>query len=85
MGIEVIKRELDYFEKVKSELLKTHKGQFALIKSEEVIGTFTTQDEAYREGVRRFGREPFLIKPIVEVEEEQRIPALSAYVIHANL
>lgn len=85
MGIEAIKRELDYFEKVKAELLKTHKGQVALIKSEELVGTFTTLDEAYREGIKRFGREPFLIKPIVEVQEEQRIPALSAHLIHANL
>ena len=85
MGIEAIKRELDYFEKVKANLLKTHKGQFALIKAEELIGTFTARDEAYREGVRRFGKEPFLIKPIVEAEEEQKIPALSANLIHANL
>ncbi len=85
MGVEVIRKELNYFKKTKGELLKTQRGKFALIKGEKLVGTFTTGEEAYREGVRSFGREPFLIKPIVEAEEEQKIPVLSAHLIHANL
>ncbi len=30
IGIEAIRKELSYFEKVKGELLKTQKGKFAL-------------------------------------------------------
>lgn len=85
MGLEVIRNELNFFERVKDELLKTQRGKFALIKGEELVGTFTTAAEAYREGIRRFGKEPFLIKPVVEIEEEQRVPAMSAHLIHANL
>lgn len=85
MDIDAIKKELDYFEKVKKDLLQSHKGKFALIKDEALIGTFTTQEEAYKEGIRRFGKDAFLIKPILEVEQVQTIPALSARLINANL
>lgn len=85
MDIEAIKKELEYFEKLKEHLLQSDKGKVALIKGETLVGTFTTQEEAYREGIRRFGKDPFLIKPILEVEEVQTIPALSAQLIHADL
>lgn len=85
MSIDLLKKELQYFEKIKGDLLKSQKGKTALIKGEDLVDTFTTLEEAYREGVKRFGKEPFLIKAIVEHEEEQKIPALAAYLIHANL
>ncbi len=85
MSVDAIKKELQYFEKIKADLLKTNKGQFALIKGEELLGTFSTMEEAYKQGVDRFGVEPFLIKQIVEIEEKQKIPALTSYLIHANL
>ena len=85
MNIDAIKKELDHFERVKKDLLKSDKGKIALIKGETLVGTFTTLEEAYKEGVRRFGKDPFLIKPILEVEQVQTIPALSARLIHADL
>lgn len=85
MNIDAIKRELDHFERVKKDLLKSDKGKIALIKGEALIGTFTTQEEAYKEGIRRFGKDAFLIKPILEVEQVQTIPALSARLINTNL
>ena len=85
MSVDVLKKELQHFEKVKADLLKTNQGQFALIKGEELLGTFSTMEEAYKQGMDRFGVEPFLIKQIVEIEEKQKIPALTSYLIHANL
>ena len=84
-GIEVIKTELEHFEKIKADLLKAHTGKFALIKGESLINTFTTRVEAYEEGIKQFGRNPFLVKLIVEKEEEQKIPALTANLINAHL
>lgn len=85
MGVEVLEKELRFFDKIKADLLKTQKGKIALVKNEQLVDTFTTLEEAYREGVNRFGKEPFLIKPIEEKEEQQRIPALTANLLHANL
>lgn len=85
MGVEELKRELQYFKTIKGDLLKTNKGQFALIKGEGLLGAFTTMEEAYKEGVARFGTQPFFIKQILEVEVEQTIPALTAHLINANI
>lgn len=76
MDTKILNKELAHFEKVKAKLLETQRGKYALIKGEELIGTFTTMEEAYREGIRSFGKEPFLIRPVVEAQEYQRIPAL---------
>jgi len=78
MGIESLQQEIAYFEKIKQQLLKTNRNQFALIKDQKLIGTFTTLQEAYEAGVQRFQDAAFLVKPIVEQEQYQSIPAVSA-------
>ena len=72
----VLERELATFERLKAGLLKTHHGKFALIKGDEFIDAFDTLDNAYKAGVVRFGREPFLIKRISEKEDVYRNHAL---------
>src|SRR5947209_5562276 len=71
-----LEKELAQFEKMKSELLKNHEGKFVLIRGEEFIGTFDSAENAYGEGVKRFGRDPFLIKKVTEREEVYRNQAL---------
>ena len=85
MGLEVLEKELRFFDQIKPDLMKAHKGKIALIKDEHLVDTFTTLEEAYKEGITRFGKEPFLIKPVHEIEEQQRIPALTVNLLHANL
>jgi hypothetical protein len=85
MGIEVLDREIRFFRKIKEDLVKTHKGKVALIKNEQLVDTFTTFEEAYRDGIKRFGKEPFFVKPIAQQEEQQQIPALTANLVNANL
>lgn len=40
MALEVLKEELAFFSEKKDELLRTHPGQFALIKGRTLIGVF---------------------------------------------
>ena len=49
---------------IKDALLKNHEGKFALIHGSDFIGAFDTPDNAYSEGVKLFGKEPFLVKRI---------------------
>lgn len=44
--------------------LREHVGQYALIKGEEVVDLFGSYEDALRDGYRRFGMEPFLVKMI---------------------
>ncbi len=81
----VLKNELDYFNKIKDDLLKTNNGQYALIKDENLEGSFTTFPEAYEAGVVRFGTESFLVKQIIEQQQPQQIPALDNCLINASI
>lgn len=76
-AVTPLQGELTYFEERKKELLRLYQGQFALIKNQELVGTFTKEDEAYQEGVRKFGNTPFLIRRIVEQEPPAAHPALT--------
>src|SRR5262249_26653640 len=60
--------ELAFYLEKKPELLRTHPGQFVLIKGREIVGIYPSQNDAYVVGFSRFIREPFLVKHIVENE-----------------
>jgi hypothetical protein len=80
-----LEKELALFAKMKPELLKNHEGKFALIHGEEFLGTYYSAENAYAEGVKRFGREAFLVKKVSQQEEVYRNQALSLGLMHARL
>ncbi len=80
-----LEQEIATFERLKAQLVENHSGKFALIKGEEFIDAFDTPDNAYQEGIRRFGREPFLVKRIRATEEVDRNQALFSGLMHARL
>jgi hypothetical protein len=77
--------ELATFEEMKPALLENHAGKFALIKGGEFVGAFDTPDNAYAEGIKRYGREVFLVKRISEQEEVYRNQALFSGLLHARI
>ena len=80
-----LEKELKYYESIKDELLKHHEGKFALIKKDKLINTFTKMEEAYENGVKNFGTEPFLIKKITKEETIESIPSLMTGAISASI
>jgi hypothetical protein len=54
--------------------LLAHEGQFVLIKGDQVIGFYEDSSAALREGYRRFGLVPLLVKKIAAVEPVVYIP-----------
>lgn len=80
-----LEQELRTFEERKAELLENHSGKFALIKGDEFIDAYDSPENAYQEGVNRFGREEFLVKRISETEEVYRNHALTSGLINARL
>jgi len=55
--------------------LKLYEGQFVLIKGENFAGSFTTDAEAYKAGLEKFGNEPFLIKQVLDDDRTVSYPA----------
>jgi hypothetical protein len=56
------------------EMAREHEGEFVLIKGTEVVGFFRDDPSAEREGRRRFGLGPFLVKQVREHERVIYIP-----------
>lgn len=79
-----LKQELEYFLSIKEELLQHHKDQFALIKDKQLISTYTTWEEAFDDGVKKFGNTQILVKQVLEIDELIQFPALAVGAISAN-
>ncbi len=80
----MLKKERKYFEAHRAEWLKQNPGKFVLVKNEELVGIFNTQQEALIEGARRFGTESFLVRQVEESEQVVYIPALTLGILRAD-
>jgi hypothetical protein len=49
-----------------------------------LINTFNNDIEAYKEGIKRFGKDPFLVHLIADEQPEEKYPALMLGLINAN-
>jgi len=81
---EPLKEERKYFTDHQVEWRKTYPGKFALVKGNQLVGTFNRPEDAIAEGARRFGTEPFLVRSVDQVEEEVYIPALALGILNAG-
>lgn len=66
----ILERELETFEKNRKHLEEEHSGKFVLISEDKVIGTYDNFETAADEGLRQFGRTPFLIRRVGETKIE---------------
>ena len=80
-----LEEELRFFESKKAEWLTSYKDKFVLIKGQELIDVYASFEDAYKEGVRRFGNAPFFIKQLLETEHTEKLPSLTLGIIHANI
>jgi hypothetical protein len=80
-----LQNELAYYQAHKQELLASHRGQFALIHGNELLGIFPRFEEAFEAGVGKLGNRPFLIQPIMDEDTEVQFPALAVGMINARL
>jgi hypothetical protein len=71
--VAAITEEIATYRSRLPELL-AHEGQFVLIKGDRVIGFFDNSSEAIREGYRRFGPVPLLVKRITASERVVYFP-----------
>ncbi|MCY4445296.1 MAG: hypothetical protein OXC02_02380, partial [Rhodobacteraceae bacterium] len=46
----------------KEKFLHEYTDRYLLIKGNELIGNFPNKEQAVGEGIRRFGKEPFLVR-----------------------
>ncbi len=82
MATNRLEKDHKFFLSLKPMLLKDGKeGRFALVEKEKLIDTFSTEKEAYEEGVRRFGQNLFLVQQIRTDETVESILSFSHVVL----
>ncbi len=62
----MLDKEYKYYLKNKAELLKKYKGNFLVIKDENIIGVYGTREDAYDNAIRQYVLGTFLIQECVE-------------------
>ena len=69
-------REQATFRRVLPDLLAdpTQRDRFALLHADELVGVYLSFEAAADAGYDKFGREPFLVKPITPHEAPQFFP-----------
>ena len=82
--VSMLDVERKYFADNLPSLMARYGGRFIVIKDDTVVWAFATIDEALREGARRFGLQPFLMRLVSETPHEISIPALTLGVLYAN-
>lgn len=73
-SIEAIAAEIATYKTRLPEFVRDHDGDYVLIKGTEVVGFFADDSSAMREGYRRFGVVPLLVKRITADERAIYIP-----------
>jgi len=63
-------QEMETYQAHRDELLAEHEGQFVLIKADQVLGIFATQQDAIREGYHLLGRVPFMVRRVSRGDDE---------------
>ena len=53
----------------KGELLAKHEGKYVLIKESQIIDIYSSYEDALKEGLKKFGNVPFLVKKIEREDE----------------
>lgn len=79
-----LEQELAFFERHLSDWLPIYRGQFVVIKGDELLGSFTTLDEAFDAGVRKYGTESFLIREVAPSAPAVYNPALTVGALYAH-
>jgi len=69
--------EIDAFEKLKPGLEAEHRDEWVLVRDRNLIGLFPSFEAAAAEGLRLFGRSPYLVRQIGQ--EPLRLPVSVIY------
>ena len=83
MAKKPLSKEINWFGANRASLLDQHRGKWAAVFGEELLGVFDTFEEAYSQGIRMTGGEKFLVKRIAETDEQTTVPALTLGLLNA--
>ena len=78
-AVDPLAVEKAYVRKHLQVIQQEHSGNFALVKGQTLAGVYETHEQAVRDGVKAFGRGPFLVFDLNKPEDDvYTVPALAA-------
>jgi hypothetical protein len=80
----MLEQERHYYAANEPEWLKTDAGRFVVVKGEDLVGVYASQDEALAAGAARFGLSSFLVRRIGDGEQTVTVPALTLGLLRAH-
>ena len=75
VSVDVLRKELEAYERIKDELLKKYRGKVVAIKDGRLVGVYDSEEEAFKDVLEKYGLIPVLIKRVVEKEKPEEIPS----------
>lgn len=72
--IDTLEHEESVYEANRQALCDRAEGQYVIIKGDRIVGTYESEETAFRTGVREFGGAGFYIKKIARVEPVYYFP-----------
>ena len=81
---DLLEVESEFYERMRNDLLLKYPNRVLLIHGERVEGDFASVDNAVTEGVRRFGKEPFLVRLSGDDEPFFTAPALTLGILRCR-
>ncbi len=67
-GKNVLSSELATYDREKAGLVSESEGKYVVIKGDDVLGVYSSQDDAIAAGYQKYGNVPFLVKQILLIE-----------------
>ena len=64
-----LKMEYETYKANREDLLAKNEGKYVLIRGVEIIEVYTSYEDALKEGLKKFGNVPFLVKQIQREDE----------------
>jgi hypothetical protein len=80
----MLDKELSYYDKNFEKWLSLYPGKFVLVKDEELVGVYDTNEQALTAGASLFGLGSYLIRLVDKNKEDIQIPALTIGLLYAN-
>ncbi len=80
----MLEQERAYYNENRSLWLLQYPDRYLLVKGEQLVGAYDTEDAALSEVARNFGLTNFLIRKSGELEQEISLPAYTLGILCAN-
>lgn len=80
-----LEKDLQFFNKNKAEYLKSYEGKYLVISNNVLVGSFDSEEAAYKSGLEKLGNEPFLIKQVLKIEGPTPISSLYFGISNASI